>query len=142
VAADWLAPLLGLAEVTSTTTVVMEPIPLAQAAAAANRELTSIEADQAQKERHGFRLTARERRRQHDVETRERELADGHPEFRHAGFVTVTAPDRPALDDAAAKVEQAGAQSMLDLRPLAARQAEGWVCALPLGRNIRRGAWP
>jgi hypothetical protein len=115
----------------------MEPVPLARAAADANRQLTSIESDHAQKERHGFRLTARERRRQADVEGRERELAEGHPEFRHAGFVTVTAPDVGSLEEAAARVEQAGAQSMLDLRPLAARQGEGWVAALPLGRSIR-----
>ena len=79
---------------TRTVTVVMEPVPLARAAAAANRQLTSIEADPPQKETHGFRLTARERRRQADVEARERELAEGHPEFRHVGIVTVTAADR------------------------------------------------
>jgi hypothetical protein len=141
VAADWLAPLLSMADATVTTTIVLEPVSLAQAAAAANRELTSIEADQAQKERHGFRLTARERRRQSDIQAREEELAAGHPEFRHVGLVTVTARTLDDLDEAAAKVEQAAAQSMLDVRPLTARQAEGWVCALPLGRNARNGAW-
>ena len=141
VGADWLAPLLGVADATVLTTVVLEPVPLMQAAAQANRELTSLEADHAQKERHGFRLTARERRRQRDIEEREQELASGHPEFRHVGFVTVTAPTLDELDDTAALVEQAAAQSMLDLRPLTARQVEGWVCSLPLGRNIRRGAW-
>ena len=40
------------------------------------------------------------------------------------------------------RVEQAAAQSMLDLRPLAARQAEGWVASLPVGRTVRPGAWP
>jgi hypothetical protein len=141
VGADWLAPLLTADEATRTVTVVMEPVPLARAAADANRQLTSIESDHAQKERHGFRITARERHRQADVEGRERELAEGHPEFRHAGFVTVTADDVVALEEAAGRVEQAGAQSMLDLRPLAARQCEGWVASLPLGRSVRNGAW-
>jgi hypothetical protein len=141
VTADWLAPLLMGDGVTRTVTVVMEPVPLARAAADANRQLTSIESDHAQKERHGFRLTARERRRQADVEGRERELAEGHPEFRHAGFVTVTAIDLVGLEEAASRVEQAAAQSMLDLRPLAARQSEGWVASLPLGRSIRNGGW-
>ena len=142
VAADWLAPLLTADGATRTVTVVLEPVPLARAAADANRQLTSIEADHAQKERHGFRLTARERRRQADVEGRERELAEGHPEFRHVGIVTVTAADLDELDDAAGRVEQAAAQSMLDLRPLAARQAEGWVASLPVGRSVRPGNWP
>jgi hypothetical protein len=141
VAADWLGPLLCGDAATRTVTVVMEPVPLTRAAQDANRQLTSIEADQQQKERHGFRLTARERRRHADVEAREQELVSGHPEFRHVGFVTVTAPTIDELDDAAALVEQAAAQAMLDLRPLAARQAEGWVASLPLGRSVRAGGW-
>jgi hypothetical protein len=141
VTADWLAPLLTSDGATRTVTVVMEPVPLAQAAADANRQLTSIESDHTQKERHGFRLTARERRRQADVEGRERELAEGHPEFRHVGLVTVTAADVVELDEACGRIEQAAAQSMLDLRPLAARQAEGWVASLPLGRSVRSGSW-
>lgn len=141
VAADWLAPLLVGDAATRTVTVVAEPVALPRAAQEANRQLTSIEADQHQKERHGFRLTARERRRHADVEARERELAEGHPEFRHVGFVTVTAGDLDSLDDACARVEQAAAQSMLDLRTLAARQAEGWVASLPLGRSAQRGRW-
>ncbi len=139
VTADWLAPLLGADDATRTVTVVMEPVGLTRAAADANRALTSIEADAAQKQRHGFRLTARERRRQDDIETRERELAEGHPLFAHAALITVTAPDADSLEDAAARVEQAAAAAMLDLRPLAARQAQGWVASLPLGRSIRPG---
>jgi hypothetical protein len=141
VTADWLAPLLTSDGATRTVTVVMEPVPLAQAVADANRQLTSIESDHTQKERHGFRLTARERRRQVDVEGRERELAEGHPEFRHVGLVTVTAAEVVELDEVCGRIEQAAAQSMLDLRPLAARQAEGWVASLPLGRSVRSGGW-
>jgi len=139
VGADWMAPLLAGDGATRTVTVVLEPVPLQRAAADANRQLTSIEADHAQKERHGFRLTARERRRQSDVEIRERELAEGHPEFRHAAIITVTANGLDELDDSCARVEQAAAQSMLDLRPLAARQAEGWVASLPMGRSFTTG---
>ena len=141
VRADWMGPLLTVDGATRTVTIVMEPVALTAAAQDANRQLTSIEADQQQKERHGFRLTARERRRHDDVEAREHELAEGHPLFRHVGLVTVTAPNLDLLDDAAATVEQAAAQSMLDLRPLAARQSEGWVASLPLGRSVRQGKW-
>src|SRR5262249_39738564 len=110
VGADWLAPLLTAEGVVRTVTVVLEPVPLGAAAADANRQLTSIEADQEQKERHGFRLTARERRRHGDVQVRERELAEGHPMFRHIGIVTVTSQTPELLDEACSDVEQAAAQ--------------------------------
>lgn len=142
VTADWLAPLLMGDAATRTVTVVMEPVPLARAALDANRRLTSIEADHDQKQRHGFRLTARERRQHADVEAREHELASGHPEFRHVAFVHVTAGSLAELEESAARVEQAGAQSMLDLRPLAARHDQGWVASLPLGRSARTGGRP
>lgn len=141
VAADWLAPLLTGDTATRTVTLVLEPVSIAKASLDANRQLTSIEADHEQKERHGFRLTARERRRQIDVESRERELAEGHPEFRFVGIVTVSAASEEALDDASADVEQAAAQSLIELRPLAARQEQGWVASLPLGRSVRNGGW-
>jgi hypothetical protein len=141
VPADWLAPLLTGGGQTRTLTVVMEPVPIVQAARAANRHLTSLETDRDEKQRKGFRPTARERRRIADIETREEELAAGHPEFRHVGLLTVTAASAEDLDDACAQVEQDAAQSMLDIRPVAARQGEGWVASLPLGRSVRRGIW-
>jgi hypothetical protein len=141
VAADWLGPLLTGDTATRTVTLVLEPVSIARASLDANRHLTSIEADHEQKERHGFRLTARERRRQNDVESRERELAEGHPEFRFVGIVTVSATTEEALDDASADVELAAAQSLIELRPLAARQEQGWVASLPLGRSVRNGGW-
>ena len=139
--ADWMRPLLTSDTATRAVTVVLEPVSLAKASMDANRHLTSIEADHEQKARHGFRLTARERRRLHDVESRENELAEGHPEFRFVGIVTVTAHDEDSLDHATADIEQSAAQSLIDLRPLAARHEHGWVASLPLGRSVRRGAW-
>lgn len=141
VAADWLAPLLNVTDVTRTVTVVMEPVPTARAAQEANRQMTSIESDQMQKSRHGFRLTARERRRHDDAETRERELAEGHPLFRHVALLTVTSGTLEQLDEDCATIEQAAAQSLLDIRPLAAQQDKAWVASLPLGRSVRQGRW-
>ena len=66
--ANWLDSLLTDTATTRTVTIVLEPIPLNKAAAAANRELTSIEASHEDKARRGFRVTARERRRLADVE--------------------------------------------------------------------------
>ena len=137
VPANWLDTLLTDTATTRTVTVIYEPTPLNKAAAAANRELTSIESSHEEKARRGFRVNARERRRLADVEARERELARGHSEFGHAGLVTVTAESADMLDDACAQVENAAGKSLVDLRPLFARQEQGWVASLPLGRSFR-----
>lgn len=142
VRADWLGPLLvGSDTATRTVTVVMEPVPVDKAAANANRQLTTLGADSEAKSRAGFRQTAKERRRNTDVEAREQELAEGFAEFRFVGFITVTAPDMDSLEEAAARVELSAAQALLDLRPMSARQEGGWVCSLPIGRTARNGAW-
>ena len=140
--ADWLGHLLtGADQATRTVTVVMEPVPMRKAAQAANRELASLEADASEKEERRFRVTARERRRMADVETREQELAVGHAEFAFVGIVTVTATDIDQLDDSCALVEQAAAQALMDLRPLDARHTQGLIAALPLGRDVKTGRW-
>ncbi len=136
VTADWLGPLLATVDATRTVTVVMEPVATSKAARAADREVMSREADAEMKERRGFRVSAKDRKRLDDVNTREHELAQGHPEFRFAGLVTVTAPDLDVLDDACAAVEQSAAQALIDLRPLEARHDLGWAASLPLGRTV------
>lgn len=136
VGSDWLGPLLTDARATRTVCVVMEPVPMSRAARAADREVMAREADAEMKQRKGFRINARERKRLADVEDRERELSEGHAEFRFVGLVDVTAPDLDALDDAAVAVEQAAGQSLVDLRPLEARHDQGCVACLPLGRNV------
>ncbi len=139
---DWLGPLLTDARATRTVTVVMEPVPMSRAARAADREVMAREADAELKERKGFRINARERKRLADVEARERELSEGHAEFRFVGLVDVSATDLDALDDASVAVEQAAGQSLVDLRPLEARHDLGWVACLPVGRNIATRATP
>ena len=44
--------------------------------------------------------------------------------------------DPDVLDDECADLEQAAAQSLLDLRPLDARHDLGWLASLPLGRTL------
>jgi hypothetical protein len=139
VGADWLGPLIGAAGATRTVTVVMEPVPTSKAARLADREVMSREADADMKERRGFRVSARDRKRMADVVTREQELTQGHPEFRFVGLVDVSAPDLDSLEDACAAIEQSAAQSLVDLRPLEARHDRGWVANLPLGRNLAPG---
>lgn len=136
VGADWLSGLLAETHCVRTVTVVMEPVPMGRAARAADREVMAREADSDLKERKGFRVNARERKRLADAERRERELSEGHAEFRFVGLVDVCASTLDELDDHCADVEQAAAQCLLDLRPLEARHEHGWVAALPFGRTI------
>lgn len=139
VPADWLAPLLTGTDTVRTVTVVMEPVPLSQSARTADREAMARETDADNKARRGFRVGAQERKRLSEVEARERELAQGHAEFRFVALLDVCAFDEQTLEDAATTMEQAAAQSLLDLRPLEARHELGWVASLPLGRNVKRG---
>lgn len=141
VAADWMSDLLTTTPAVRTVTVMMEPVPMGRAARSAGREVMAREADADMKSQKGFRVNARERKRLADVEARERELSEGHPEFSFVGVVDVSATDLDELDDACADVEQAAAQSLLDLRPLDARHDQGWAASLPLGRGLAR-AWP
>lgn len=136
VAADWLGPLLTSTHVTRTVTVTLEPIPMSRAARAADREAMGREADADLKTRKGFRVSARDRKRLADVEARERELSEGHAEFRFVGLIDVAAPTLEALDDACRAIEQAAAQALVDLRPLEARHDLGWVASLPAGRTL------
>jgi len=138
VAADWMNDLLTNTPAVRTVTVVMEPVPMGRAARAADREVMAREADADMKTQKGFRVNARERKRLADVEARERELSEGHAEFHFTGIVDVTAVNLDELDDGCADVEQAAAQSLLDLRPLDARHDKGWVASLPLGRSLAR----
>lgn len=142
VAGDWLAGLLVDTHCVRTVTVVLEPVPMGRAARAADREVMAREADSDLKERKGFRVNARERKRLADAERRERELSEGHAEFSFVGLVTVTAATRDELDDDCADLEQAAAQCLLDLRPLDARHDQGWVAALPLGRAVGGSSGP
>ena len=138
VGSDWMNELLTSTRAIRTVTVVLEPVPMGRAARAADREVMSREADADMKTQKGFRVNARERKRLTDVETRERELSEGHAKFQFVGIIDVTAPDLDTLDDACADVEQAAAQSLLDLRPLDARHELGWLATLPLGRALTR----
>ena len=140
VGSDWMSGLLTDTTAVRTVTVVMEPVPMARAARAADREVMAREADAEMKTQKGFRVNARERKRLTDVEARERELSEGHAEFHFVGLIDVTAANLDALDDACADVEQAAAQSLLDLRPLDARHELGWVASLPVGRALTRRA--
>jgi hypothetical protein len=77
--------------------------------------------------------------RQQLVQTpfREEELADGHADCRFSGYVTISAPDLEALEDASGEVEQLAQQCRLQLTRLRGQQAEAFTWTLPLARGLR-----
>jgi hypothetical protein len=94
-------------------------------------------ADDALRSRLGFLSSARRRRQAEGTERREEELADGHAECRFTGYVTVSAPDPEALEDACGEIEQHAGSARLVLCRLRGQQAEAFSWTLPLCRGLR-----
>ena len=67
---------------------------------------------------------------------REVELADGHAQFRFSGYVTVSASDPDALDEACGRAEQAAGQAGIELRRCYGDQVDAFLCTLPLCRGL------
>jgi hypothetical protein len=137
VGATFLAPLLMQTNVLRAVSTVMEPVAPSVAIRKVEAARTTDLADEQTRARTGFMTTARKRLQQDATLRREEELADGHAEFRFAGYVTVSAPDAEELERSCAEVEHAAQQSRLELVRLYGQQAEGFTFTLPLGRGLR-----
>jgi hypothetical protein len=133
---DFLSPLLLTPGVRRTVAVTMAPVGPARAARQVEAARTADMADEQLRRRAGFVTTARRQREAEGVVRRSTELADGHAEYRFAGYVTVSAPDRDALDAGCAEVEQSASQSHLELRRLYGQQEEAFTWTLPLARGV------
>ncbi|HVA04080.1 MAG TPA: SCO6880 family protein [Acidimicrobiales bacterium] len=133
---DFLGPLLLCAEIRRTMSVVMEPLGPIEASRKAAQARTADIADSELRRRGGFLATARRRKEEEILARREIELADGHAQYRFSGYVTVSAPDPDALEEACGRVEQAAGQAGLELRRCYGDQADTFMCTLPLGRGL------
>ena len=136
VGADFLAPLLLGTTAMRTVSLTMEPISPLRAHREVEQQAVKGMADDDLRSRAGFRSSARRLRERQSVERRERELADGHADYRLAGYVTVTAPSLDELEVACGEVEQAAQQSFLELRRMYGEQDSGFTYTLPLGRGL------
>jgi len=136
VGATFLAPLLMQTQVLRSVAVVMEPISPSQAIRRVEAARTTDVADETTRQRQGFLTSARKRAQQDATARREQELADGHAEFRFAGFVTVSAADEEALERSCAEVEHAAQQARLELVRLYGQQPEAFTFTLPLARGL------
>ena len=130
---DFLSPLLlGSGDITRTVSVVAEPIPTVKALREVEHAQTSRLADEDLRQRAGYRASATRRRETEALERREHELADGHAECRYTGYVTVTAPTRSAVEEAASAIEQLAYQCPLELKRLWGEQDTAFTTTLPL----------
>lgn len=137
VGADFLTPLLVGTTVMRTVSLTMQPISPLRAHRDVEHAVLKGQADEELRARAGFATTARRRRAQETAARRERELADGHADYRLAGYVTVTAGSSAELSAACSEVEQAAHQSGLELRRLDGQQDVAFTWTLPLGRGLR-----
>jgi hypothetical protein len=123
-------------EIRRTVSVVMEPVGPIEASRKVEQARTADVADAELRRRGGFLATARRRREEEILVRREVELADGHAQYRFSGYVTVSACTSASLDEACARVEQAAAQSGLELRRCYGDQVNTFLFTLPLGRGL------
>lgn len=136
VGTDFLAPLLLGTTAMRSVALTMEPISPLRAHREVEQQAVKGMADDDLRARGGFRTSARRLRERQSVERRERELADGHADYRLAGYVTVTARSEDELETACGEVEQAAQQSFLDLWRMFGVQDVGFSYTLPLGRGL------
>jgi hypothetical protein len=133
---DFLGPLLLPSEIRRAVSLVMEPLGPIEASRKVEQARTADVADAELRRRGGFLATARRRREEEILVHREVELADGHAPYRFSGYVTVSAADPDALEEACGRVEQAAGQAGLELRRCYGDQANTFMCTLPLGRGL------
>ncbi len=138
VQAAWLYPLLVLGGVRRTISVTAEPIAPSQSFREVRSAKVQKLTEEAQRERLGQVETALDDEEHAAVLRRERELVQGHVEYRFTGYVTVSAASETELEEACAQIEQAAVRSVLEVRRVYGEQDQAFVAAaLPLARGVR-----
>lgn len=134
---DFLAPLLLFTGAERTVSVVLEPVDADRAVAEVEAARTDEYANEKFRAEKGFTPTYRQAKEKRSRERRAAELQEGYADFRYSGYVTVSAADEEALEDACAGVVAAARQSGLRLRRLVGEQDLAFTFTLPLARGLR-----
>lgn len=135
---DFLWPLLLTSGVRRTVSISYQPVAHHKAMRSVRHELLEHESDVRQRAKSDTLTTEAQRREHSDVARRERELVAGAGDMRYVGLVTVSAPDKAALQAAVQKVTIAAAEAHCELRVLYGQQTQAFTAgALPLGRGLR-----
>lgn len=136
VGANFLAPLLIQTTAARTVSVTMEPVPPLRAVRAVEAARMADVANAELRRRYGFLTKARRHREEEGVVRRAEELVDGHADYRFSGYVTVTAPDAEALEEACDEIEQSAGLARLQLQRLNELQDVAFTWTLPLCRGL------
>jgi hypothetical protein len=118
VTATWLEPLVLHTGGIRTFTILFEPVTARDSARRVRRDATRIHADEQQRQRGGWRIDAAHHRTRDEIDEREAELAAGYAELNYLGLLTVTAATPAQLEASCRSVEDAAAQTGLEVRRL------------------------
>jgi hypothetical protein len=133
---NFLVPLLLQTHAKMTFSVTMAPVDPARAIRDLEVAQTAHISDQMLRDQHGFRNSTRREREADAIGRRERELADGHAEYRFSGYITVSGASDRELETACGKVEEAATLCRLDLRAMDGMQDVAFSYSLPLCRGL------
>jgi len=137
VSAAFLQPLLAGTQMVRSVAVVMEAVAPSKAIRDVETARSKDEADVITREKYGQLDTARQSQQRDAIERREDELAAGHVDYRHTGFVTVSGRDRDELERACGDLERAAGRCWLSLQRCYGRQSSTFSFTLPLCRGLK-----
>jgi hypothetical protein len=135
--AAFLQPLLAETHMVRSVAVVMEPVAPSRAIREVETARARDESDALTRARYGQLDTARHSQQREASERREQELAAGHVDYRHAMFITASAPNAEELERACADLERAAGRCRLSLQRLYGQQQVAFSFTLPLCRGLR-----
>jgi hypothetical protein len=130
-------PVTGEA-VTHILSIVLAPVPVAKALKRIRDEKRVWRGNERLRAKRGADGSAADEADWNALEKQEGEIVAGHGEFRYGAYLTVTATDEEALDQAVAGVRNALSRAGMEAQVLYCQQAEAlMVNALPLGMGMK-----
>jgi hypothetical protein len=137
VPADWLAPVLQLADVRCSVSLVAEPLSPERAARSIANQRLSAAGSIYVRERHGLIVDSRTKNELAAAEALDDDVADGGGFFRYHMLVCVTAADIDALRRATLSVRRRLTRARCSSMVLYGEQDQAFAAAaLPLARGL------
>ncbi|MEZ0076238.1 VirB4 family type IV secretion system protein [Planotetraspora sp. GP83] len=128
----WLEPLLSYPGRLDVS-IHVDPVPSLVAAHRLRKQLARLESGLRSDQQHGRLLDPGAEVAAEDAQDLASRIARGQAKlFRVSIYLTVHAATQDELDEACAQVRALAASLLLDARPVAFRQLQGWVSSLPL----------
>jgi hypothetical protein len=130
-------PVTGTA-ITHIFTIVLTPVPVSRALRRIADEKKVWRGNQILRAKRGVDGSAADIADWEALEKQEREVVEGHGEFRYGAYLTVTAPNTGELDQAVAGIRNALSLAGMEAQVLYCQQAEAlMVNALPVGLGMK-----